>query len=134
MKRILSAAVALTMLSGTIASAQPVGPDRNGPPPNDQRYDDQRGPGPGPGPDQRGPGPDASRNNPGPRMAAPRWSRGDRLPQQYRGGSRYVVNDWRVRHLRKPPRGYHWVRDDGGNYFLVAITTGIILDLLLNSR
>ncbi|WP_426174325.1 RcnB family protein [Massilia sp. TWR1-2-2] len=31
------------------------------------------------------------------------------LAQEYRG-SRYVVNDWRGRHLSAPPRGYHWVQ------------------------
>ena len=57
---------------------------------------------------------------------------GDRLPPQYRSNRQYVVNDWQQRHLRKPPRGYHWVRDDNNNYFLAAVTTGVILDLLLN--
>jgi Ni/Co efflux regulator RcnB len=56
--------------------------------------------------------------------------RGDRVPQEYRSRT-YVVNDWRGHGLRRPPHGYHWVQN-GSDYVLVAITTGIILELLLN--
>ena len=56
--------------------------------------------------------------------------RGDRLPNDYRA-RQYVVDDWRGHGLRSPPRGYHWVQT-GGDYVLVAITTGVILELLLN--
>jgi Ni/Co efflux regulator RcnB len=59
------------------------------------------------------------------------FHRGSRLPRQYRG-RQYVVNDWRGHHLSAPPRGYHWVQN-GGDYLLVAITTGVILQLLLNN-
>lgn len=69
--------------------------------------------------DERGAGPDHN------------FRRGDRLPPQYRGRS-YVVDDWRGHHLSAPPRGYHWVQT-GGDYVLVAIATGIILQLLLNN-
>lgn len=61
------------------------------------------------------------------------WARGQRIPTQYRS-SRYVVTDYNRYHLRRPPRGYHWVRDDNGNFLMVAITTGIITSLLLNSQ
>ncbi len=114
MKHILTAALALSLLSGTTVMAQPYGPGRNGPGNS--------------GPDRY----EGYRNNPGVRMSQPRWSRGDRLPPQYRNNRQYVVNDWQQRHLRRPPRGYHWVRDDNDNYFLAAVTTGLILDLLLN--
>jgi len=65
------------------------------------------------------------------RGAGPEHSfrRGDRLPQNYRGRD-YVENDWRGHHLSAPPRGYHWVRA-GDDYVLAAITTGIILQLML---
>ena len=53
------------------------------------------------------------------------YKKGGRMPSQY-CGSRYVVTDWRARHLRQPPRGYHWVRSDNGDFLLVAITTGVI--------
>lgn len=57
--------------------------------------------------------------------------RGDRLPREYRN-RQYVVDDWRGHHLSAPPRGYHWVQT-GGDYVLVAIATGVILQLLLNN-
>ena len=54
-----------------------------------------------------------------------RWVRGHR----YYGPS-YVVRDYGYYRLRPPPYGYHWVRADN-DFLLVAITTGIILDLAL---
>jgi len=60
------------------------------------------------------------------------YRRGQRLPQEYRN-RQYVVNDWRGHHLSAPPRGYHWVQH-GSDYVLVAITTGIIANLLLNHQ
>jgi Ni/Co efflux regulator RcnB len=96
---------------------------------------DERGNGRGPPPqwDNRGRG-----NAYGPavregRGAGPddRYYRGDRLPEAYRS-RRYVVDDWRGHHLSAPPRGYQWVQS-GGDYLLVAIATGLILQLLLNN-
>lgn len=58
------------------------------------------------------------------------FHRGDRLPTEYHHRN-YVVDDWRGHNLSAPPRGYHWVQI-GGDYVLVAIATGIILELLLN--
>ncbi len=57
------------------------------------------------------------------------YKRGGHVPTEYRGGS-YVVNDWRGQHLRQPPRGYHYVRSDNGDFLLVAITTGVIASIL----
>jgi Ni/Co efflux regulator RcnB len=59
------------------------------------------------------------------------FRRGDRLPGEYRS-RQYVVDDWRGHRLSAPPRGYHWVQT-GGDYVLVAIATGVILQLLLNN-
>ncbi|MGB3747375.1 MAG: RcnB family protein [Rhodanobacter sp.] len=59
------------------------------------------------------------------------YRRGGYLPVEYRS-TRYVVYDWRDARLREPPRGYHWVRSDNGDFLLVAIATGVIVDLLLN--
>lgn len=59
------------------------------------------------------------------------YYRGGRLPPQYRE-RQYVVEDWRGHRLSAPPRGYQWVQS-GGDYLLVAITTGIILSLILNN-
>lgn len=60
-----------------------------------------------------------------------RWARGQRYNDYYRGPV-YVVNDYSHYDLRRPPRGYHWIRDDRGNMLMVAIATGIIADLLLH--
>lgn len=57
--------------------------------------------------------------------------KGDRLPAENRH-RQYVVDDWRGHRLSAPPRGYHWVQI-GGDYVLVAIATGIIVQLLLNN-
>ena len=57
------------------------------------------------------------------------FHRGERLPAEYRN-RQYVVDDWRGHHLSAPPRGYHWVQI-GGDYVLVAIATGVIMQLLL---
>ena len=59
------------------------------------------------------------------------FRRGDRLPYEYRS-RQYVVDDWRGHHLNRPPRGYHWVQS-GNDYFLVAIATGVILQLFMNN-
>ncbi|HBK47294.1 MAG TPA: hypothetical protein DDZ67_12855 [Xanthomonadaceae bacterium] len=59
------------------------------------------------------------------------WARGQRYHDYYRGPV-YVVNDYPRYHVRRPPYGYHWVRDDRGNLLMVAIATGIIADLVLN--
>ena len=121
MKHVLTAAIALALLSSTAVMGQPNGSSGNGPNQEDRsrsgsdRYEQYR-------------------NDPGIRMTQPRFSRGDRVPDQYRNNRQYVVDDWQQRHLRKPPRGYHWVRDDNNNYFLAAVATGVILDLLLNSH
>jgi Ni/Co efflux regulator RcnB len=63
--------------------------------------------------------------------AYPRWSRGARY--NTRGyAPTYVVNDYYGYGLRQPPRGYHWRRDDRGDFLLVAIATGIIAEVLFH--
>ncbi len=59
------------------------------------------------------------------------WARGERYHDYYRGPV-VVVNDYPRYHVRRPPRGYHWVRDDRGNLLMVAIASGIIADLVLH--
>ncbi len=61
------------------------------------------------------------------------WQVGHRYRDYYRGPI-YVVNDYNSYHVRRPPRGHHWVRDDRGNLLLVAIATGILADFVINSR
>ncbi len=57
------------------------------------------------------------------------FRRGGRLPPEYRS-RQFVVDDWRAHRLQAPPRGYHWVQT-GGDYVLVAIATGVILNMIL---
>lgn len=59
------------------------------------------------------------------------FERGYRYNNYY-GGPVYVVNDYDRYHLRRPPHGHRWIRDDRGNLLMVAIATGIIADLLLH--
>lgn len=60
--------------------------------------------------------------HPGPRG---HWERGRRYD-----GRVVIVNDYRTRHLREPPRGYHWVRADNNDLLLIAIATGVIADIV----
>lgn len=53
------------------------------------------------------------------------WERGHRYD-----GRVVVIDDWHHRHLRAPPRGYHWVRADNNDLLLVAVATGIIADIV----
>ncbi|HEY2558655.1 MAG TPA: RcnB family protein [Caldimonas sp.] len=88
-----------------------------------QRYDNREGryyPGDHNGGDWRGRGAGPNHD----------WYRGSRLPREY-NSRYYVVDDWRGHHLSAPPRGYHWVQN-GGDYVLAAIATGVIAAILLN--
>lgn len=140
MKAIASAIMAVSLATGGFASAQNYGDRNDRPQRNDQgdRRDDQgrqqdhrddRGRGQQ-NRDQRG---DWHGDRQGERGAGPNheFYRGQRLPPEYRN-RQYVVDDWRGHHLNAPPRGYHWVQT-GGDYVLVAISTGVILQLLLNN-
>jgi Ni/Co efflux regulator RcnB len=61
----------------------------------------------------------------------PRFARGGYLPPQYRSHSYYVSN-WRAYHgLYAPPNGQQWVNVDG-QFLLVALTSGLIANALLN--
>jgi Ni/Co efflux regulator RcnB len=105
MKRIIISALALSLLAGAAgtASAQPYGHDRH----------DNRG--------QYG----AQWNN------HQDWRRGGRIGHDdWRRGA---VVDYRIHHLRRPPRGYEW-REVDGRYVLAAAATGLIADIILNSR
>ena len=59
------------------------------------------------------------------------WHRGSRLPRAYRT-QHYVVNDWRGHRLYAPPRGHYWVQN-GADYLLVAIATGVIAQMVLSN-
>ncbi len=63
----------------------------------------------------------------GPRnYGRPHWQRGHRY-----SGPTYVVRNYGHYRLRQPPRGYHWVRANN-DFLLVAVATGIILDVALH--
>lgn len=139
---VMATAVALTMgLSATLAQADPdhrrgppghsqgkghgkghghAGPDRHDRHDRHDRYDRRD--------DRRGPlHAHGRRHGAGPQH---NWVRGSRIPPHYRS-RHYVVNDWRGHRLAAPPRGYHWVQN-GGDYLLVAIATGVIAQLILS--
>ncbi len=122
MKRVLSAMLAISLLSGTAALAQPNPQNRN-----NQNRGNQDSSAQGRGNQDRNEqnrGRDSG-NNPGIRNPNPRFSRGDRLPDQYRQND-YVVSDWRQRGLRQPPRGYRWVRINNNDFFLASTSTWVI--------
>ena len=129
MKRILSAALALSLLGGTAAMAQPGG-HRDGRENHEQgrdqdRYDQGR--------DNHGA--DRSREvhqRNDERRAEHRWARGERLPSSYYQNRGYYV-DYRSHHLRRPPYGYRWVQVDN-NYALVAIATGLIASIIASNN
>jgi Ni/Co efflux regulator RcnB len=54
------------------------------------------------------------------------WHQGD----HYNGGRQVV--DWRQHHLHEPPSGYEWVQS-GGQFVLIAVTTGIIASIIAGS-
>jgi Ni/Co efflux regulator RcnB len=118
-KHLIGAAIALTLLGSTAAVAQRDNQDyqrgnqnyQNQP--TDPRYDPQ------------------GFNEP--HSDRPHWSRGDRVPDQYRQ-NQYIVSDWRQHNLRAPPRGYHWVRNDNEQFLLTAIASGIIFEIVSENQ
>jgi Ni/Co efflux regulator RcnB len=59
------------------------------------------------------------------------YRRGGYIPEEYRD-HRYVVEEWREYRLPPPPRDHQWVRSDNGEFLLVAMTTGIIANIVIN--
>ena len=114
MKTLLTAAIALSLLGGTAASAQPYG-HANGHDRDDRRQE------------QRSDRHDDRRDNKASRAS---WRQGQRLPASYRTRGHYV--DYRQHHLRQPPRGYQWVQADN-NYVLVALTSGLIASIIASN-
>jgi len=113
MKRLLTGALALTLMTGTAAVAQP------------DRHDNRN--------DHGGYNQDQSRGYGNGHDNGHHWARGQRLPRAYyQDRSHYV--DYRAHHLRAPPRGYRWVQTDDNNFAMVAITTGLIASLIAANR
>lgn len=59
------------------------------------------------------------------------YKKGGRVPEDYRD-RRYAVENWHEYHLAPPPRDHQWVRSDNGEFLLVAISTGVIADIMLS--
>jgi Ni/Co efflux regulator RcnB len=111
MKRLLSAVLAVSLLGGTAAMAQPDHHDNRD---NRGGYDQGRAHDQG-----RGHQDGAQYRH---------WARGQRLPANYYSDRGHYV-DYRAHHLRRPPRGYQWVEADN-NYALVALTSGLIASVI----
>lgn len=103
---------ALLMSASAVVVAQPQGQDHQDQNHQDQNHQDQ------------------NHRSMSERGRSEGWYRkGGHMPTEYRGDS-YAVTDWRSEHLRAPPRGYHYVRSDNGDFILVAITTGVIASII----
>jgi len=133
-KAMVSAVLALTMGTGQLAFAQGNSNHNRNDRDRDESRQHDRGNSPKP---DRHDNRDFGRNHNqerdrGGRGVGPNhgYYRGDRLPAEYRH-RHYVVNDWRGHRLSAPPRGHHWVQS-GGDYILVAIATGVIVQLMIN--
>lgn len=154
MNRKIASALLATILatSSTYVLAQPGPPGQqhgNGPSgPPGHGPSDSSGHGPSNGPSGHGPSnqPDRGKGGPPPGHAKgghdkpaayrpdpppARWSKGQRVPDPYRG-PQYVIDDWRPYHLHQPPRGYHWI-SVGADFFLVSIGSGVVLEAVLGN-
>lgn len=144
MKRAIAAALALSLLGGTAAMAQPAQYQRDyqdqyqgqyqqgyADPRSDrydERYDDRRD---NRYDDRRDGRRDGWDNRGGQHHhRAHAWRRGERLPSQYRSANSYV-NDYGRYGLRQPPRGFRWVRADN-DYVLASLANGLIVQVLSN--
>ena len=58
------------------------------------------------------------------------WNRGERMG--YNDYNNAPLVDYHQHNLRRPPRGYEW-RESNGRYVMVAIATGLIASIILNS-
>lgn len=111
MKRFITAAATLALLTGTMGSAFAQGYGR---------HVDHH-----PGPAMHGPAMH------GPAMHGPvhhDWRKGGHIARNDWGRGQRV--DWHRHHLRQPPRGYEW-REVDGNYVLAAVATGLIASIIL---
>jgi len=115
MKRILSGALALTLLLGTSDLAfadQYRGNNSDRASQSDRgdhgRYDSSRG-----------------------RQDDRNWRQGQRVDRQE--WNRWQRVDYRRGHMRRPARGHEWRRTSDGRYVEIAIATGLII-AILNSR
>ena len=109
MKRLLTAAIVLSLVGGSAAMAQPYQNDRHDS--RNERHDTRN---------------DNNRHDNGNHRG---WYKGGHIDRgDWNRGQR--VNDYRRYHLQRPPRGYEWRRVDN-NYVLAAAATGLIMGLML---
>ena len=122
----LLALATLALSSVAMAQYGPGRPDGHGNDHHDNRGNDHHDN----GPDRGGP------RGPGPGMHGgdyhPRFARGQRLPNDYRS-RQYVIEDYRPYRLQRPPRGYQWI-SVGPDFFLAAVATGVIAQVVLGGR
>jgi Ni/Co efflux regulator RcnB len=63
-----------------------------------------------------------------------RWQRGEWLPPAYRARYYYVPDYGRYGYrMYAPPPGCRWVRDDDGDLLLMAVATGLVLDVVYDA-
>ena len=126
MKRTIISAIIVSFIGAGAAVAQPMPNYNNNWQAQSQKHSQNyRGPDRGtPGYDNRGPQHGPRYDNHGPRHS--NWSRGKRLPRDYRGN---VVRDYGRYRLPPPRRGQHWVRVNN-EYLLIGITSGIIASMV----
>jgi Ni/Co efflux regulator RcnB len=126
MKKLTTVAAAIALAFASLGAAAQPGHDDHGRGRGDDRHghDDHRDHG-GRDYGHRDYGHHDYRRGPPPRYYGHRghWERGHRYD-----GPVYVVRDYGNYRLRPPPRGYHWVRNNS-DYLLVAVATGVILDI-----
>ena len=131
MKRLLTGALALSLLTGTAAFAKPDHGDRG------DRHNEKGGykQDHDHGYDRDGDRGDHHDNREFGRSGGNghHWGRGQRLPREYYQDHDHYV-DYRVYHLRRPPSGYRWVRTDDNSYAMVALATGLIASIIANNR
>ncbi|MGZ7460035.1 RcnB family protein [Pseudomonas sp. Ma2-10] len=143
MKKTLSVICAALMLSAPLASfAQTVTPQddqqkhpqqgqqKNQPQQSHQKNQPQQGnqhkaSGPGNNKAYRDP---SFRPQPGMPVPHSQWKRGHVVAKGYRV-DRYWVTDWQPRQLPAPPKNHRWLRING-DYVLVAVATGVIINIL----
>jgi Ni/Co efflux regulator RcnB len=118
MKRLLTAAMVLSLVGGSAAMAQPYHNDRHDS--RNERHDDRN--------DRYGNDRYDRHDNGQHRGQYKKWARGQRLPSEYRTRGHYV--DYRRHHLRAPPRGYQWVQVNN-DYMMVALATGLIASIII---
>lgn len=58
------------------------------------------------------------------------WTRGSHYARHGYAPT-YIVHDYRPYGLYTPPHGHYWRRSSAGDFVLVAIATGIIIDAIL---